>query len=46
MERELIERAMRQAGGNRTKAAEILGITPRGLYNKLRRNGTTFRSSE
>lgn len=46
MERELVERAMRAAGGNRTRAAALLGITPRGLYNKLRRNGTTFRTSE
>jgi two-component system response regulator HydG len=46
MERDLVERAMRQTGGNRTRAAELLGITPRGLYNKLRRHGTTFRSSE
>jgi DNA-binding NtrC family response regulator len=46
MERALVARAMREAGGNRTRAAELLGITPRGLYNKLRRNGTSFRSSE
>ena len=46
MERELVERAMREARGNRTRAAEMLGITPRGLYNKLRRIGTSFRPPE
>jgi two-component system response regulator HydG len=37
VERELVQLAMERAGGNRTKAARMLGITPRGLYNKLRR---------
>lgn len=37
MEREMIRRAMQATGGNRTRAAALLGITPRGLYNKLRR---------
>jgi len=46
MERELVERAMQKARGNRTRAAELLGITPRGLYNKLRRIGTPFRLAE
>jgi DNA-binding NtrC family response regulator len=39
MERALVARAMRDARGNRTRAAALLGITPRGLYNKLRRLG-------
>jgi DNA-binding NtrC family response regulator len=46
MERELVARAMHEARGNRTKAAQLLGITPRGLYNKLRRGGTAFRPPE
>jgi DNA-binding NtrC family response regulator len=46
MERELVHLAMQQAGGNRAKAAELLGITTRGLYNKLRRSGTAFREAE
>lgn len=34
----LIERALRVTGGNRTKAAELLGLTGRTLRNKLARN--------
>jgi DNA-binding NtrC family response regulator len=37
VERELIMRTMEFAGGNKTRAAEILGITPKTLYNKLER---------
>ena len=33
----LIERALRQAGGQKTKAAELLGITREGLRKKLQR---------
>ncbi len=39
MERELVEQAMRQAGGNKSKAAKLLGITRRMLYTKLARLG-------
>jgi DNA-binding NtrC family response regulator len=46
VEWEMVCRAMQRAGGNRTKAAALLGITPRGLYNKLRRAGTPFRDPE
>jgi DNA-binding NtrC family response regulator len=46
VERDMVQRAMAQTGGNRTRAAELLGITPRGLYNKLRRCGTNFRVTE
>ncbi len=34
-----IRRALEQTGGNRTRAAEILGITRRGLIYKLKRLG-------
>lgn len=36
MERRLIYRALKASNGNRTKAAEILGITVRTLRNKLK----------
>lgn len=35
LERSLVERALRQAEGNRTRAAELLGIHRRLLYSKL-----------
>jgi len=36
-EAQLIERALRVTGGNRTRAAELLGLTDRTLRNKLAR---------
>jgi two-component system, NtrC family, response regulator AtoC len=39
LERHLIERALASAGGNRTRAAEILKINRRLLYDKLREHG-------
>jgi len=39
LERAMIERAMRASGGNKSKAAEVLGIHRRLLYEKLRRYG-------
>jgi two-component system, NtrC family, response regulator AtoC len=39
LERRLIERALAAAGGNRTRAAEILKINRRLLYDKLREHG-------
>jgi DNA-binding NtrC family response regulator len=36
LERNLIERALTQAGGNRSKAAELLKINRRLLYDKMR----------
>jgi two-component system, NtrC family, response regulator AtoC len=37
-EREMIDAALLRTKGNRTKAALLLGITPRSMYNKLRRS--------
>ena len=37
VERELISRTIDFAGGNKTRAAEILGVTPKTLYNRLER---------
>jgi DNA-binding NtrC family response regulator len=39
LERALIERALRQAQGNKTRAAEILGVHRRLLYDKIREYG-------
>jgi len=39
LEKNLIERALRQAQGNKTRAAEILGIHRRLLYEKIREYG-------
>ena len=36
MEREAIEQALNRVGGNRRKAAAILGISARTLYRKLK----------
>ena len=45
MEREHIIRVLRETGGNKKKAAEILGIERRTLYNKAKRLGIDFSSS-
>jgi two-component system response regulator HydG len=39
VEREAIEKALHQTGGNRTRAAAILGITRRTLQNKIKEYG-------
>ncbi len=44
MEREHIIKILKQTGGNKKKAAEILGIERRTLYNKATRLGIDFRS--
>jgi DNA-binding NtrC family response regulator len=38
VEKELIVRTMESAGGNRTRASQILGISRRALYNKIQRH--------
>jgi DNA-binding NtrC family response regulator len=38
-EKQAVESALRQAGGNRSQAARILGISRRTLYKKLRQQG-------
>ena len=44
MEREHIIKILRETGGNKKKAAEILGIERRTLYNKAKRLGIDFGS--
>ena len=39
LERDAIERALAECGGNRRRAAERLGIGLRTLYEKLKRYG-------
>jgi len=39
MEKEYVREVLKMVGGNKTKAAEILGITTRGLQYKLKRWG-------
>jgi two-component system, NtrC family, response regulator AtoC len=39
MEKEAIERALAKLGGNRTKAAEELGISRRTILNKIKKYG-------
>lgn len=37
-ERCLLEAALRRTGGNQTKAARLTGLTPRSIYNKIRKH--------
>lgn len=37
LEMSMIEKALKKSGGNRTRAAEILGITRQGLHKKMKR---------
>jgi DNA-binding NtrC family response regulator len=39
IEREVIHRTMEFSGGNKTRAAQMLGVSPKTLYNKLERYG-------
>jgi transcriptional regulator with PAS, ATPase and Fis domain len=36
MEIDMIRKALRESGGNKTKAAQILGISRKSLFNKIR----------
>ena len=36
MEVDMIRKALRESGGNKTKAAQILGISRKSLFNKIR----------
>ena len=42
MEKDHIIRVLKETGGNKKKAAEILGIERRTLYNKAKRLGIDF----
>jgi len=37
-ERTILERTLRQTCGNRTETARLLGVTPRTVYNKIRKH--------
>jgi len=39
LERELIIRALERAGGNKSRAARLLGLTRRTLYSRMERHG-------
>ncbi len=41
LEREMVREALKKYGGNRTKAAQSLGLSRRGLLNKVERYGLT-----
>ena len=41
VERALIELTLRHTGNNRTRTAEILGISTKTLFNKLKEYGAT-----
>ena len=45
IERTMIMLALERAGGNRSKAAELLGITRRTLYSRMDRYGIGNRGS-
>jgi DNA-binding NtrC family response regulator len=40
MEKELILRTIEFANGNKTRAAQVLGVSAKTLYNKLERYGS------
>ena len=43
IERAMIERALRQFGGNLTRAAEALGVSRTALYRRLQKHGLEAR---
>lgn len=38
-EMRMLEEALRECRGNRSRMARLLGVTPRTIYNKLRKHG-------
>ena len=42
LERRLIEEALRNSGGNKQKAAQVLGLSRQGLIKKLKRLSVNF----
>lgn len=44
-EQEAVEAAIQRAHGNQSESARLLGITPRSVYNKMRKYGTGSRRS-
>jgi DNA-binding NtrC family response regulator len=44
-EKRLIELALRRAAGNKTRAAEMLGLTRRALYSRMERLGVPLEGS-
>jgi DNA-binding NtrC family response regulator len=42
-EKDIIVRTLKQAGGNRSKAAEILGVNRTTLYNKMKKYGISLK---
>jgi DNA-binding protein Fis len=44
MEKQLLEKTLNATGGNRTRAAEILGVSLRTVRNKIREFGLPSRS--
>jgi DNA-binding protein Fis len=44
-ERELLERTLEATGGNRTRAAELMGVSLRTVRNKIRSYGLPARRS-
>ena len=46
MEKKLIQPALESTGGNRTRAAEVLGISREGLRTKIQRLGISTRGEQ
>jgi DNA-binding NtrC family response regulator len=46
MERELILQTLNATGNNKTRAAELLGISLKTLHNKLKEYGSTHAEGE
>jgi DNA-binding NtrC family response regulator len=46
MERSFIERALKQAGQNKSKAAKLLGLSRSKLYSRMQRFGLRMDDAE